>query len=255
MSLISMAVFDTEENGRSEYTRKTLHCLMATVNMAKHEIYVIDNGSCEDTKKILWGFQNLVNIITLDENIGTAKAINKAWVQRMEGQHCIKMDNDVVIHSKDWACELEDVVNSQPDVGIVGLKRKDLAERPDSENPFYKSTLSMTGGNGKRWVVLEDVSHVMGTCQLYNSKLLDKIGYLHQPTIYGFDDSLAAIRSTKAGFRNCFLPHIDIDHIDTGESDYSQEKRRLAGEDMPEFNRLRAGYQDGTIDIYHGMEA
>ena len=38
-------------------------------------------------------------------------------------------------------------------------------------------------------------------------------------------------------------------NIDTGASDYSQEKRRLAGEDMAEFNRLRSGYQDGTIDI------
>ena len=253
MSIICMAVYDTEENGRTEYTRETLHCLMQTVNMARHTIHVIDNASCKATKILLDEFKPFIQLQTLGQNIGTARAINKAWELR-EGQHAIKMDNDVVIHLKGWADELEDVVNSQPDVGIVGLKRKDLAERPDSKEAHYRSSLSMTGGNGKPWVVLEDVKHVMGTCQMYNSKLLDKIGFLHQPGIYGFDDSLAAIRCTKAGFRNCFLPHIDIDHIDTGASDYSQHKRELAGEGMAEFNRLREGYQNGTLDIYHGMD-
>jgi len=224
---------------------------MHTVNMAKHKIVVIDNASCKATKSVLKDFSTYIDVITLGQNLGTAKAINKAWENRSEGEHCVKMDNDVVIHCKDWACELEYILNNQPTIGILGLKRKDLEERPDHTNEFYRSTLSMTGGNGKPWVVLEDVKHVMGTCQAYSSALLDKIGYLHQPTIYGFDDSLAAIRCTKAGFRNCFLPHIDIDHIDNGQSSYSQTKRRIAGQDMAEFNRLRTGYENGTIDIYH----
>jgi len=249
VSIIAMAVYDTEENGRTEYTRKTLHCLMQTVNMDRHSIHVIDNASCDQTKRLLKDFSPYITIHTLGQNIGTAKAINKAIALR-EGGHVIKMDNDVVIHCKNWADQLEDVVDMQPDVGIVGLKRKDLEERPDHQNHHYRSTLSMTGGKGMPWVVLEDVNHVMGTCQLYNFKLLDKIGYLHQPGIYGFDDSLAAIRAKKAGFRNCFLPHIEIDHIDTGASPYSQHKIVMTRQGVDEFYRLRQGYQNGTINIY-----
>jgi hypothetical protein len=85
---------------------------------------------------------------------------------------------------------------------------------------------------------------------MFNSALLDKIGYLYQPRLYGFDDSLAAIRCQVAGFYSCFLPHIEIDHIDTGETAYQGWKQKHAGEDMAEYNRLKHGYMDGSINIY-----
>ena len=118
--------------------------------------------------------------------------------------------------------------------------------RPDGDG--YKSTLRMLAHqNGERWIIVEEVNHVMGTCQMYNWRLIDKIGGMMQPGIYGFDDSLAAVRCKVAGFKNCFLPHIEIDHIDNTETPYWQEKRDMA---MKEYNRLKDAMYMGTESIY-----
>jgi hypothetical protein len=103
---------------------------------------------------------------------------------------------------------------------------------------------------GQRWIIVEDVAHVIGTCQMYNYRLIDKIGGMMQPGIYGFDDTLAAVRCKVSGFRNSFLPHIEIDHIDTGENPYQKEKERLAGNDMAEFNRLKDDILMGRLNPY-----
>jgi predicted RecA/RadA family phage recombinase len=63
------------------------------------------------------------------------------------------------------------------------LKRKDCWEHPEHEQPDLRSTLFMLPHqSGERWIVGERVFHVMGTCQMYNSAFLDKIGYLYQPS-------------------------------------------------------------------------
>lgn len=248
MALIAMAVFDTEENGRSEYTLETLKSLFWTVK--GHRIVVVDNASCEETKRILRDCANFIEVITLTENVGTAKAVNKAWQLRKAGENCIKMDNDVVIHQSGWVEQMENAISKDPSIGIVGLKRKDCWEEP-SRTDFYKSSLEMLPHvPGEPWLVVERVNHVMGTCQMFSSELLDKIGYLYQPRLYGFDDALAAIRCQVAGFYSCFLPHIEIDHIDTGATAYQGWKEKHAGEDMAEYNRLKNGYLSGTIPVY-----
>ncbi len=249
MALISLAVWDTEENGRTEYTAKTLESLYLTVNTRKHRIVIVDNGSCEATQKLLTNAAR-IEVIRLHENIGTAKAVNKAWQLRKPNENCVKMDNDVVIHSRDWVEDMERAIKLDPTIGIVGLKRKDCWEEP-SRTDFYKSSLEMLPHvPGEPWVVVERVNHVMGTCQMFSSALLDKIGYLYQPRLYGFDDALAAIRCQVAGFYSCFLPHIEIDHIDTGATAYQGWKEKHAGEDMAEYNRLKNGYLSGTIPVY-----
>lgn len=250
MALISMAVFDTVENQRTAYTLRTLECLIQTVNMARHSIHVIDNGSCQATKNVLQHFEPYITIHTNEQNLGTAKAVNIGWKHRQPGEHCIKMDNDVVIHKKDWVDDLELAIELDPTIGIVGLKRKDCWENPNHENPHYKSTLDLLGGKNNKWLPIEKVNHVMGTCQMFNSALLDKIGYLYQPRLYGFDDALAAIRCQVAGFYSCFLPSIEIDHIDTGETPYQGWKETQAGKDMTAFHQLKNSYINNSKSIY-----
>ena len=253
MALIAMAVFDTDENRRTDYTARTLKSILDTVNLDRHRVVIVDNASCADTKRILDLFSGYhgFTVITLPENVGTAKAVNKAWQLRKDGENCVKMDNDVVIHSKGWVDEMEEALARDPRMGIVGLKRKDCWENPAHPDPFYRSELAMLPhANGEPWRIVERVNHVMGTCQMFSSTLLDKIGYLYQPRLYGFDDALAAVRCQVAGFYSCFIPHVNIDHIDTGETSYQGWKERHAGEDMVTYNRLKHDYVNGLRPIF-----
>jgi len=255
MALISMAVHDTEENGRSEFTEKTLFSL-SNVNWRNNRLFIIDNNSCEKTKKLIKSFEctfNYLKVITLPKNIGTAEALNLAWEHRKPGEHCIKIDNDVVINHKGWVEEMERVVSYDPGIGQVGLKRKDCIESPFRDiNDWYHSELKMLAHEpGHPWIVVEEVNHVMGTCVLHSSALLDKVGYLKQPGLYGVDDCFMSLRSQLAGFLNVFLPHIDIDHIDPGGTAYQQWKQDSAGRDMEEYNRDVQRYKSGELSVYY----
>lgn len=239
MALIAMAVYDTEENQRTELTEKTLISIYETVDFRKHRVIIIDNNSCAETKKMLsnalglWFSSEDIEwqVITLPENIGTARAINLAWAQRKPGENCIKMDNDVVIHQDGWVDEMEEAIANDPLIGQVGLKRKDCWEYPGHDNLDFKSELIMLPHTaGDKWRIVEKVKHVIGTCVMHSSALLDKVGYLYQPSLYGYDDVIMSHRSHLAGFYNCFLPHINIDHIDPGATEYQSWKEKHSGE-------------------------
>lgn len=257
-----MAVYDTEENGRTEYTEKTLDRIwekFGLIHGLGSRIVIVDNNSCQKTKDLLQEYDkyfsdgSIFQIITNETNVGTAKAINQAWKLRKPGEHLIKMDNDCLVnYDGDWIGEMERAIERDPSIGIIGLKRKDCMENPNRpEGDWMHSKLKMLPQKpGQPWIVVEKVNHVMGTCQMYNAALIDKIGGLYQMDgIYGFDDSLAALRCQLAGFYNCFLPHIDIDHIDRGDTPYQKEKEQYAASMMSKYNETKSAMQEGRMSI------
>lgn len=100
-----MAVFDQEGDERTPITNKVIGQVIKTVNWERHRMVIVDNNSCQATKEVLHKYASCfswITIVTLPENIGTARAINKAWSLREEDEHCIKMDNDCFIHYPHW---------------------------------------------------------------------------------------------------------------------------------------------------------
>lgn len=258
MALIGMAVHDTEENGRSKFTQETILSLLDTVDLEQHHLVIYNNGSCKETLHFL---QSLVidemhlNIKLLSDvvNIGTANAINQCWRHRKPNQYLIKMDNDCVVNFTGWVDELEEAIERDPQIGIIGLKRKDLLENPfRAIGDMFRSELRMLPHQlGQRWIIVEDVHHVMGTCQMYNHRLISKIGGMYQMEgLYGFDDTLASVRAHLTGFKTCFLPHIEIEHIDPGGTDYSKWKQDYAGERMQLFNETKNKMASGEMPIF-----
>lgn len=255
--LIAMAVYDTEDNNRSWMTRATLNSLARTVDWTKHRLVIIDNASYMQTQRYIREASAFLpfTLIRNERNLGTAAAINQGWREREPGEHCVKMDNDVTIAQAGWADWIEDVFTRAPGVGICGLKRNDLAESPRAEGSM-KSTLTMLPHErGQRWITVEEVRGVMGTCQGFNSALLDKIGYLYQMqdegNLYGYDDSLASVRSRLAGFKNVFLCNLEIEHLDPGGDSYCQEKRDTAGKWMTRFQQVANEYKLGVRELYY----
>lgn len=257
MALVAMAVYDTEENKRSGITDDCLDSVIGTVEIEKHRIVIIDNNSCSATKKVLDDYSHYenVHVITLPENIGTARAINQAWKLRRPGEHCIKMDNDIVINSLGWVDELEEAIRRDPKIGQAGLKRKDCWEWPGHEHADWRSELHMLPHvPGEPWQIVEKVKHVIGSCVMHSAALLDKVGYLYQPSLYGYDDVIMSHRCHLAGFYSCFLPHINIDHIDPGDTPYQDWKQKHSGEVTQQVIDLVHEMYNGTKAIYYNAE-
>ena len=236
MALIAMAVHDTEENGRTKYTKECLDSLFDTVDFNKHRLFVIDNNSCLETFQYIptKGVKgNECHFVLQLENIGTAAAINKAIQFRKPNEVVIKMDNDVVIHQSGWVDDLEQVFADNPEIGICGLKRDDV----------YGNFIA----DGK----LLYGDDIMGTCTALNPALLDKIGYYNQFSVYGYDDSLLSARSLAAGFKNAYLPHIKITHLDEGGTEYTEWKKREASQYLSEATIAIDMYRSGKISPYY----
>jgi len=251
-AMISMAVHDTVENKRSKYTKQTLESLFDTVDFSNHRLIIVDNNSCEETKKIIsellkYVYKN-IHVITNTENVGTAKAINQAWAYRKPNEVVIKMDNDVVINNYGWVEEME-LAMKLGGYGILGLKRKDLMQSPNANNHWKTELKMLPHEKGDNWVVVEESADIMGTVQMFHPELINKMGGLMQAGVYGYDDTLACIRAILLGYKLAFLPHIDIDHIDVGGDAYTEWKRKYAGEKMEEFYKIKDGLINGTIPI------
>lgn len=245
-----MCCYDTEENGRSDYTQRTLASLYSTVDWSKHRLVIVDNGSCHRTKDILTEFVLDITmrplVITNTENKGTAKAINQGLALRRPEEMCVKCDNDVIIHRSGWVEEMEEAIDRAPGIGILGLKRKDV--------DFYGTYLGLPHVPGERWITVETGGQIMGTCTMFNWRLVDKIGGMKQVGVYGMDDCLYDLRSRLAGFWNAYLPHINIDHIDTGENPYTQEKHRQAGAVWQEYVKMHEDYVSGRRLLWEEFE-
>lgn len=252
MALIAMAVYSTPENGKDEYLNKTLFSLKRTVDFTKHRLILSINAATEYTWQLIDTCGITLETIVNKKNLGTAEAINLAWKTQLLGENLIKMDDDVVIHSEGWVDRMEEAIQRDPNIGQCGLKRRDCWESVTHKDEFYRSKLiQLPHAPGEKWIVVEEVHHVMGTCVMHSAALLNKVGYLYQPKLYGFDDSFMSFRSRLAGFKNVFLTSVDIEHIDRGDTSFQKWKENHASECWGPYHQTLQAYRDGTKSIYY----
>lgn len=257
MALISMAVHDTVDNKRTDYTRQSLLSLVNTVDFTRHRLVIVDNGSCQATHNLYESLRDKLpfTLICNYKNIGTARAVNKGWLLRKEDENAVKMDNDIVHNTKGWLDLLEHCLAKDDKMAAIGVKRKDIWEHPSHENLWFRSSLGMLPHvAGEKWFIVEAAPHIIGSCIAYSSKFLKIFGYLYQPGLYGFDDALSSIRVKAAGYYNAFLPELDVDHIDTGGTEYCDWKTKHSGDNMKVYETLANAYLSGEKAIYHGAD-
>lgn len=253
MALIALCCNDTEENQRTKYTKQTIDSLLETVDLNLHSLVLVDNNSFQKTKDLLDNYCYInsglkIFIINNAENVGTAKAINQAWYLSDKGETLVKMDNDVVINNYGWVEDMETAMRLGG-YGIVGLKRKDLMQHPNAKDNWKTQLKMLPHQKGEPWIVVEESEDIMGTVQMFNPSLINKMGGLMQAGVYGFDDTLACIRAKLLGYKLAFLPHIDIDHIDVGGDAYTEWKRKYAADKTKEFYEIKQGLINGSIPI------
>lgn len=265
MSLITVAIFSTEENQKDQYLSRTLESLERTVDFTKHRLILSVNAYTPVTQLIFRNYSHIIEQIIWNEtNLGTAEAINLGWKTRKPNENAVKMDDDVVIHQAGWMDLMDAICEGDKWIGQVGLKRKDLIENPNHPDEFYRSKITkvfLPWGNitGQTRVVdIEQCHHIMGTCVMHSANLLNELGYMWQPKLYGFDDSLMSLRSELAGFKNVFIPEIDIEHIDPGQTPFQTWKHGEADIYLKQdangrsiYHTICEEYRMGMRDIYY----
>lgn len=253
MCLIGMAIFSTPENKKDDCLHKTLASLAETVDFKRHRLIVSVNAFTDKTLDLLRYYNWIIEEVIFNEgNIGTARAINRAWLKRKPGEHAIKCDDDWIVDRAGWADEMEEAIRRDPKIGQIALKRTDCWEHPEHADPDYRSVLYMLPRiPGQTYIVVEKVKHTIGTCVMHSSALLDNVGYLFQPSRYAYDDVIMSHRSYIAGFYSCFLPHYTLHHIDEGKTEYQPWKEKHAAEQTQNVIELVHAMLRGEKSIYY----
>jgi glycosyltransferase involved in cell wall biosynthesis len=211
------------------------------------------NGYTDKTNEIISRYMSIIEYVFVnDENLGTAKALNLVIKCRRGMENVVKIDEDIVIHDSGWADIMEEAIELDSKIGVIGLKRKDLIQNPAHPDPEFRSQyILLPHIPGHRWNIIERTADIIGSCTMFNYMLLDKIGYSFQPGKYGFEDNLTCHRSHLAGFYNCFIPYINIDHIDPSAPKYQTWKEKHSSDMFPEFHKLVHDMKAGRKSIYY----
>lgn len=243
---------------RLELTQKCFESLFSTADPALYSLFIIDNGSTDGTPDYLQTLTHpcIENIVYNSENLGTANALNIGWKLAYErGQHVGKMDNDITFYDSNALNKMLYVLETAEDVGLVGLKRRDLEEKPNHNSPFYRTWFYTMPNNQ----VIEISHHVIGTCWLVKHAALQKVGALKQIGPYGLDDSIYCHRMRLAGYYNVFIPDVAIEHIDPGHSkypEYTQWKidQARAILETGEYDKIMQEYKTGQRPVFEAFD-
>jgi len=244
---------------RLHMTKECFDSFLSTTDPDDVQLMVIDNASVDGTREWLEKFEHpgLYAKVFLGENVGTAKALNLGWKLAYEnGWHAGKLDNDVVFYDEDWFDKMVNVLEETENIGLVGLKRRDLEERPNNKpGDFYRTWLyALPSGQ-----VIEVSNHVIGTCWLVKHAMLEALGGLVQIGLYGLDDAIYCHRAHLADFMTAFVPDVAIEHIDPGEPkypEYTRWKIDTATEVIKggAYREILAEYDSGVRSLYEEFE-
>ena len=100
-----------------------LESLEAALKDIKHEIFVVDNNSQDNTKMLTNKFFPYVNFIQNKKNTGFAKANNQA-IAKVNGEYIALVNPDTVI-AEDTFSILFKMADQYKDHGILGLQMQD----------------------------------------------------------------------------------------------------------------------------------
>lgn len=286
MGLVIVVTWDTMDNGRAACTAECIRALERTVDWRNHRLIVSDNCSTDPKTRELLDFIDREwmagKTLRHKKNLGTAGAVNEALRDREPNEPVAVLDNDAVIYTDGWLDDCLEAMRRMPVIGLVGLKRKDLTQRPDtpwspdardwhqqwqnsyarlerlSRDDFFKSQLvylppNKPGEHNLGWHLIVELTYdVMGTVHVISSDTMDDLGYYFQPTLYGFDDVLLCERVWASGRKCAFLPSIKLEHYDHSPNlSYVMWKDRESTAGWDKFVNMRKAICEGSIPVYY----
>ena len=85
------------------------------------EVYVIDNGSTDDSTACIEKNFQWVKLIKLDKNYGFCQAYNKAS-KIIHSEYLLFLNNDITTPFADWLAQMMNAGREEPNIGAVGAK-------------------------------------------------------------------------------------------------------------------------------------
>lgn len=193
----------------------------------EYEIYIVDNGSSDETIKIISdSFKRLpIELIALDKNKGTTGPRNMA-LSKCKGNIICVLDSDAIFTdgSVKKIIELLDYES----MGIVsprlilpdGTIQNSVKKFPSVLSKFMKIPKIILKIGIKDYDFYDnfpfskvtEVDTAISACWFFRRELLDDVGFLDEKIFYSPEDVDFCLRVRKAGKKNIYYPYLTILH-------------------------------------------
>lgn len=219
----------------SSFLDQVLTTLAEAIQELNAEVYVVDNASHDDSVSIVKTKYPWVKIIENSENLGFARANNKA-LAKVKGRYVLFLNPDTILR-KDTLTTMVKFMDEHPEAGAAGCKvinpdgSLQLACRRGLPTPvvaFYRM-IGLSGLFPKSKTfgaynltyldpdTLVEVDAVSGSFMMLRKKVLDMVGFLDDDFFMYGEDLDLCYRIKKAGWKIFYVPYTEIIHF-KGES-------------------------------------
>ncbi len=213
-------------NGLGFLTR-CLASLRTFIGDPSCEVIIVDNYSTDGTLQFLHENYPQLPLIINSENRGVAAARNQG-IEAAQGEKLLLLDNDT--EANDEAINaMSNYLDEHQQVGLVACRLVDnQGEVQDSCKPYPGLMIKVRNvlGIGNKLQYVPDVDgiiepvYVIGACQMFWRRVVDKVGVLDEHIFYGPEDADWCLRVKKAGWHiHCLTGH-------TIMHDYRRSTRR-----------------------------
>lgn len=185
----------------------------------KPEIIVVENGSTDGSKELLYGHYPDVTVIPLTFNSGFAGGVNAGLRHAADAGHDFTalLNNDAVA-DKNWLKNLGETMHSNARVGIVTSKMiSDTGEYLDSSGELYTIwglpyPRGRREANTAKYDDRREVFGASGGASLYRQKMLAEIGFFDEDFFAYYEDVDISFRAQLAGWKVLYEPAAQVRH-------------------------------------------
>lgn len=198
----------------SEFLRRCLDSI-ANQSISQFETIVVDNGSNDDSVKIITNEYPHVRLVELKKNTGFTGG-NIAGYTLSKGKYIALINNDVRLDSK-WAYHMIQAIESNKNIGMCSSKIIiSGTNRIDSVGDRFTS--AFTGTKVGEYQLESDFMKPMamhGACAgaaLYKRTMFNDIGFLNNLFFLNHEDTDLNLRAWLAGYKCLFVPNAIAHH-------------------------------------------
>lgn len=207
----------------SKYLQQCINSLYETKGELELEIWVVDNGSSDDSVALLREQYPEVKRIENSENLGFTKANNQA-IRQAVGHYIMLLNNDTIVQSHALQRMLG-VMNTHPELAAVGprLLNEDGSLQPSCLHfpSLWEGVLnyfkSRAGGSAKYVPPLDNhleiVDTVIGACMLIRREALEEIGLLDEGFFIYAEETDWCYRAARLGWQVGYVPDATVIHL------------------------------------------
>lgn len=202
-----------------------LNSIYHTHNVSKYEIIVVDNNSEDGSVELIKNEFPDVVLLENNENLGFTRANNQAIIIA-RGNYILLLNNDTVVTNTYCFDRMIELMEKNPQVGILGCKLlypdgtlQSCGESFPSVWEIFKNQILFTktwrrfGKNKQGDDHFKEIDFICGACLMTRKEILDQLGLFKEEYYMYGEDVEFCYRVHKAGYDIGVLTNESIIHL------------------------------------------